>query len=117
MLTIISRYFRNALAAVLVYEITDKESFKALDHWLTQVRDWAPEATLCVIGNKSDLSSRRKVTTEEGETYAKENDIDIFFETSAANGSNVKETFCDLMTGIFLFITFSTLLDKTGDFS
>lgn len=94
-------YFRNALAAVLVYEITDKDSFKALDHWLAQVRDWAPDATLCLIGNKSDLNSRRKVTTEEGGRYAKENGIEIFYETSAANGSNVKDTFCDLMTAVY----------------
>ena len=92
-------YFRNALGAVLVYEISDKESYNALDHWLTKVRDWAPDATICLVGNKSDLNSRRKVTTEEGQRYAKANEIGLFFETSALNGNNIKQTFCDLMAG------------------
>ena len=90
-------YFRNALGAVLVYDITEKQSFEALDQWLTKVREWSPEATLCLVGNKSDQGGKRKVTSDQGQQYAKVNEIPVFFETSAQSGNHVKEAFASLM--------------------
>ncbi|PPS17963.1 hypothetical protein GOBAR_AA02592 [Gossypium barbadense] len=67
-------YYRGAAGALLVYDITRRETFNHLASWLEDARQHAnPNMTIMLIGNKSDLSHRRAVSKEEGEQFAKEN--------------------------------------------
>lgn len=83
-------YYRGAAGALLVYDITRKETFNHLTSWLEEVRqNGNPDIMFMLIGNKADLDSRRQVSTEEGERFAKENGL-IFLETSAKTSFNVE---------------------------
>lgn len=86
-------YYRGAAGALLVYDITRKETFNHLTRWLEEVRqNGNPDIMVMLIGNKADLDSRRQVSTEEGERFAKENGL-IFMETSAKTAFNVEQAF------------------------
>ena len=77
----------------MVYDITRKETFNHLTRWLEEVRqNGNPDIMVMLIGNKADLDSRRQVSTEEGERFAKENGL-IFLETSAKTSFNVEQAF------------------------
>lgn len=86
-------YYRGAAGALLVYDITRRETFNHLTRWLEEARQNAnQEMVIMLIGNKSDLEHRRQVTKEEGEQFAKEHNL-IFLETSAKTAANVEEAF------------------------
>ncbi|ORX56228.1 ras-related protein rab-2B-like protein [Hesseltinella vesiculosa] len=86
-------YYRGAAGALLVYDITRRETFEHLPTWLKDIRDHAnPDTVIMLIGNKSDLDGKRQVTKEEGERFAKENNL-FFLEASAKSADNVEEAF------------------------
>ncbi|XP_058747038.1 ras-related protein Rab-2-B-like [Vicia villosa] len=86
-------YYRGAAGALLVYDITRRETFDHLATWLEDARQHASSSMIIMlIGNKSDLSKKRVVSTEEGEKFAKENGL-IFMEVSAKSAENVEEAF------------------------
>ncbi|RRT41255.1 hypothetical protein B296_00057956 [Ensete ventricosum] len=86
-------YYRGAAGALLVYDITRRETFNHLASWLEDARQHAnPNMTIMLIGNKCDLAHRRAVSTEEGEQFAKEHGL-IFMEASAKTAQNVEEAF------------------------
>jgi Ras-related protein Rab-2A len=88
-------YYRGAAGALLVYDVTRRETFAHLASWLEDARQHAnPSMTIMLIGNKSDLSHRRQVTPEEGEAFAREHGL-VFLETSARTAHNVEEAFLD----------------------
>lgn len=94
-------YYRGAAGALLVYDITRRETFNHLATWLEDARQHAiANMTIMLIGNKSDLSHRRAVTFEEGQQFAKENGL-IFMETSAKTAQNVEEAFIDTAAKIY----------------
>ncbi|KAD6454096.1 hypothetical protein E3N88_08802 [Mikania micrantha] len=69
-------YYRGAAGALLVYDITRRETFNHLASWLEDARQHAnANMTVMLIGNKCDLAHRRAVSTEEGEQFAKENGL------------------------------------------
>lgn len=83
-------YYRDAAGALLVYDITRRESFNHLSRWLEEARqNGNPNMTIMLIGNKSDLEHRRAVSTKEGELFAQENGL-VFLETSAKSAANVE---------------------------
>ncbi|XP_038069840.1 ras-related protein Rab-22A-like [Patiria miniata] len=95
-------YYRNASAIVLVYDITDEESFSNLQKvWVPAVQSCSdPNIALAVVGNKLDLEETgRGVSTEEARGYA---DIleAVFLETSAKTGHNVERVFTELVLRI-----------------
>ncbi|KAI7870601.1 ras family-domain-containing protein [Spinellus fusiger] len=98
--TITRSYYRGAAGALLVYDITRRDTFENLSTWLEDVRQHAnPNTVIIVIGNKSDLESKRQVTREEGEAFARENGL-FFLEASAKSADNVEEAFVKTATCI-----------------
>ena len=86
-------YYRGAAGALLVYDITRRETFNHLASWLEDARQHAnPNMTIMLIGNKSDITHRRAVSKEEGEAFAREHGL-VFLETSAKTSDNVEEAF------------------------
>ncbi|XP_006821421.1 ras-related protein Rab-5B-like [Saccoglossus kowalevskii] len=88
-------YYRNAQAALVVYDITYENSFnraKSLS-WVRELRRQAsPNIVITLVGNKADLADGRTVITEEARAYAEENGL-LFMETSAKTAMNVNELF------------------------
>jgi len=86
-------YYRGAAAAIVVYDITNFDTFKRAQQWVKELqRQGNPNIVIALAGNKSDLSSKRKVEPEEAESHASENGI-FFMETSAKTSTNVNELF------------------------
>ena len=91
-------YYKNSACALLVYDISKKESFESIQSWIDDCKSSAPETVLMVlVGNKSDLTEERKVSEEEGREFAEKNGL-LFFETSAKTGKNVEEVFTQSAT-------------------
>lgn len=89
-------YFQNAEAAIIVYDITAKESFKDVEYWLKDLREKGPENIIIALaGNKCDLP-QRNVSTESAREYATKNNIPLFKETSALDGTNILSLFTDV---------------------
>ena len=90
-------YYKSSAVALLVYDITNEDSFRNIQIWLENCKNFGPRTILLVlIGNKSDLEDKRVVTKERGEEFANENDM-IFFETSAFSGNGVQEAFQNII--------------------
>ncbi|KAI5058169.1 hypothetical protein GOP47_0026339 [Adiantum capillus-veneris] len=90
---LVRSYYRAAAAAVLVYDITRRETFKHLALWLKEAWQHGSRSMVVIlVGNKSDLKRMRAVSTEEGQQFAKENGL-IFLETSAKTAEHVNEAF------------------------
>lgn len=86
-------YYRGAAGALLVYDITRRDTFKHLSRWLEEANQHSQSnMVIMLIGNKSDLEHRRAVSYEEGKQFADENGL-IFMETSAKTADNVEEAF------------------------
>ena len=86
-------YYRSACVALIVYDITDRESFIHIENWLDECKaNGNKEMTLILIGNKTDLEDDRKISREEGMAFAEKNGL-IFYETSAKMGKGVDKIF------------------------
>ncbi|KAK3811530.1 MAG: ras family-domain-containing protein [Linnemannia gamsii] len=89
-------YYRNANCAVVVYDITQSSSLDKAKSWVKELQRQAdPNIVIALAGNKSDLSARRVVETEEAQAYADEAGL-LFFETSAKTATNVNELFTSI---------------------
>eukprot|EP00469_Lotharella_globosa_P005857 CAMPEP_0167792476 /NCGR_PEP_ID=MMETSP0111_2-20121227/12582_1 /TAXON_ID=91324 /ORGANISM="Lotharella globosa, Strain CCCM811" /LENGTH=214 /DNA_ID=CAMNT_0007685399 /DNA_START=60 /DNA_END=704 /DNA_ORIENTATION=- len=88
-------YYRGAAGALLVYDITRRDTFNHLTQWLKEARQNSShqDMVIMLIGNKKDLDMRRQVSYKEGEQFAQQNGL-IFLETSAKTAANVNEAFC-----------------------
>ena len=87
--TITTSYYKGAQAIVVVYDITDKESFEHVKNWMADVDKFAKEGVLRIlVGNKCDLEHQRVVTKENGKDLADKYGIQ-FMETSAKETINV----------------------------
>ncbi|KAI2808843.1 hypothetical protein RDWZM_006014 [Blomia tropicalis] len=94
-------YYRGAAGALLVYDITRRETFNHLTTWLEDARQHSNSSmVIMLIGNKCDLDSRREVKKEEGEAFAREHGL-IFMETSAKTAANVEEAFINTAREIY----------------
>ena len=89
-------YYRNAQAALVVYDITKPQSFIKARHWVKELHEQASKGiVIALVGNKLDMienGGERKVAKEEAEKLAEEEGL-LFFETSAKSGENVNEVF------------------------
>jgi Ras-related protein Rab-2A len=86
-------YYRGAAGALLVYDITRRDTFQHLSRWLEEAKQHAHEnMVILLIGNKNDLEHRRAVTTAEGQAFADQHGL-FFLETSAKTAYNVEAAF------------------------
>ncbi|KYK61772.1 hypothetical protein DCS_02916 [Drechmeria coniospora] len=111
-------YYRNAQAALVVYDLTKPTSLIKAKHWVAELqRQASPGIVIALVGNKLDLAAEsaaaegddaddaeasgdaRKVSTEEAQAYAEEESL-LFFETSAKTGHNVTEVFTAIANAI-----------------
>ncbi|CAK5028559.1 unnamed protein product [Meloidogyne enterolobii] len=91
--SLIPSYIRDSTVAVVVYDITNANSFHQTSKWIDDVRtERGSDVIIMLVGNKTDLTEKRQVSTEEGEQKAKELNV-MFIETSAKAGYNVKHLF------------------------
>lgn len=83
----------SAAGALLVYDITRRDTFNHLTRWLEEAKQNSnPNMVIMLIGNKSDLDHRRAVSYKEGEQFAEQNGL-VFLETSAKSAANVEQAF------------------------
>ncbi|EOD04048.1 rab family GTPase [Emiliania huxleyi CCMP1516] len=98
--TITSSYYRGAHGIIVVYDTTDAETFEHVKTWLHEIDRYASEnVNKLLVGNKSDLTSKRSVETEAAKEFAQSVNIP-FLETSAKNASNVEDAFMCMATEI-----------------
>ena len=98
---ITSAYYRGAVGALVVYDVTKEASFENVAKWLAELQENAtPDITMVMVGNKTDLQSARAVTTERGKACADAQNIS-FLEASALNGGNVEASFIQILSEIF----------------
>ncbi|KAM9631422.1 ras-related protein Rab-17 isoform 4-T8 [Morphnus guianensis] len=87
-------YYRGAHAALLIYDITNKETLNKAKLWLRDLeKEFLPnEIVIALVGNKMDLAAEREVATEEGEEFARTKGL-LFMETSAKSSHQVNDIF------------------------
>ena len=91
--TLTSSYYRGAQGIIIVYDVTDRESFDNVRQWMHEIDRFANQGVCKIlVGNKCDLEEERKVSTEEGMELAKHYELP-FLETSARNSINVEQSF------------------------
>ncbi|XP_022748710.1 ras-related protein RABA2a-like [Durio zibethinus] len=106
---ITSAYYRGALGALLVYDVTKPTTFENVSRWLKELRDHADSnIVIMLIGNKTDLKQLRAVATEDGQSYA-ENEGLSFIETSALEATNVEKAFQTILSEIYRIISKKSL--------
>ncbi|KAK4808092.1 hypothetical protein QYF61_025089 [Mycteria americana] len=91
--TITTAYYRGAMGFILMYDITNEESFNAVQDWSTQIKTYSwDNAQVLLVGNKCDMEDERVVSSEKGRQLAEHLGFE-FFEASAKDNINVKQTF------------------------
>lgn len=98
--TITSSYYRGAHGIIVVYDVTDNESFNNVKQWLHEIDRYACEnVNKLLVGNKCDLEGKRVVSTEQGKEFADGLGIE-FLETSAKTSTNVEQAFLTMASQI-----------------
>ncbi|XP_027340565.1 ras-related protein RABA6b-like [Abrus precatorius] len=98
---ITSSYYRGALGALLVYDITMRSSYENVSKWLLELREFGgQDMVVILVGNKCDLGQSREVEKEEGKGFAETEGL-CFMETSALKNLNVEEVFLQMIKKIY----------------
>jgi len=99
--SIASSYYRGALGALLVYDITDQNSFNNAPMWLKEVEENSEkDCLIMLVGNKMDLTEQRQVSVRDGRSYARKNGL-AFIETSALDSTGVETAFQRILQEIY----------------
>lgn len=100
-----SAYYRGAVGAMLVYDITKRQSFDHVTRWLEELRGHADKnIVIMLVGNKSDLGTLRAVPIEDAKEFAQRENL-CFMETSALESTNVESAFLMVLTEIYRVIS------------
>ncbi|KAH8145770.1 uncharacterized protein LAJ45_10247 [Morchella importuna] len=106
---ITSAYYRGAVGALLVYDISKHTTYENVTRWLKELRDHADSnIVIMLVGNKSDLRHLRAVPTDDAKNFAAENHLS-FIETSALDASNVELAFQNILTEIYRIVSSKAL--------
>ena len=93
--TITTSYYKGAQGIVIVYDVTDNNSFDHIKNWMDDINKHAKSDVLKIlVGNKCDLVNKRVISTERGQELAEHYGIP-FLETSAKDNSNIEQLFID----------------------
>ena len=86
-------YYSNSTCCILVYDLTEEDSFNSIIDWVEDVKNYtSPKTILILVGNKYDLSEERKISKEQGEALASQYGM-TYIEASAKTGYNIDEIF------------------------
>lgn len=112
--TITSSYYRGAHGIIIVYDVTDMESFNNVRQWLYEIDRYANEnVNKLLVGNKSDLTEKKVVDREVASQFAESIGMQ-FLETSAKNATNVEQAFLTMATEIKRRIANSMISNGPG---
>jgi len=112
---ITSAYYRGAVGALLVYDISKHATYVNVTRWLKELRDHADaNIVIMLVGNKSDLKHLRAVPTDEAKAFSTENGLS-FIETSALDASNVESAFQTILTDIYRIVSAKSLESSTSN--
>lgn len=104
-----SAYYRGAVGAMLVYDITKRQTFDHIARWLEELRSHADNnIVIMLIGNKTDLGTLRAVSTEDAKEFAEKEGL-FFLETSALEATNVESAFYTVLTEIYRIVSKKSL--------
>ncbi|KAI3718612.1 hypothetical protein L6452_19491 [Arctium lappa] len=96
-----SAYYRGAVGALLVYDISRRQTFDSIGRWLNELHTHSDMNVVSIlVGNKSDLKDGREVSTDEGKSLAESEGL-FFMETSALDSSNVTAAFETVVKEIY----------------
>ncbi|QCE09719.1 Rab family [Vigna unguiculata] len=114
---ITSAYYRGAVGALVVYDVTRHVTFENVERWLKELRDHTEAyVVVMLVGNKADLRHLRAVSTEEAKEFAEKEKI-FFMETSALESLNVDSAFVEVLTQIYNVVSRKTLDTVDGSHS
>lgn len=111
---IAKNYYQSSDGFIIVYDISNIDSFHTLDYWVEEIKENSQELSkMILVGNKCDLIEERQIKKEEGEAYAKKQKM-IFYEVSAKDGTNVNKAFDNLIKDILNTYSPNELSKKRG---
>ncbi|KAH0458988.1 hypothetical protein IEQ34_011802 [Dendrobium chrysotoxum] len=112
-----SAYYRGAVGAMLVYDMTKRQSFDHVARWLEELRGHADKnIVVMLVGNKSDLGTLRAVPAEDAKEFAQRESL-FFMETSALESTNVETAFQTVLTEIYRIISKKALVANEAESS
>ena len=97
---IAKQYYKGANGVLLIYDICSRKTFERIEFWLKELKEnnRIDELFICLVGNKNDMEDKREISIEEGEKYAKDNNIP-FLEVSAKSGKGIIDLFKKVIKG------------------
>ncbi|KAK1259410.1 Ras-related protein RABA4d [Acorus gramineus] len=105
-----SAYYRGAVGAMLVYDMTKRQTFDHVARWLEELRGHADKnIVVMLVGNKCDLGSLRAVPEEDAREFAQREGL-FFLETSALDSTNVEPAFLTVLTEIYRIVARKALV-------
>lgn len=99
--SIVQLYYRNTNAIILVFDITNRDSFNNIKNWLDEINKNLPDyTTKILIGNKLDIEDKRNISKEEAILFSKQNRFINYFETSAKKNINIEQIFLTIANNV-----------------
>ncbi|KAL5262982.1 hypothetical protein ACHWQZ_G008407 [Mnemiopsis leidyi] len=94
-------YYKGVAAAMIVYDVTQRATFREVQSWVQDcLLQCEPNTTLLLLGNKCDIAEKRQVSTEEGQEFARKNNM-RFFETSAHNHKDILRVINEIVEHVY----------------